>query len=321
MPASDTEAPGPSSPRVSIGVPVYNGARFLDRALDSLLAQTYRDVEICISDNASTDGTQDVIRDYAARDPRIRYVLNDVNRGLVWNHRKVLGMARGTYFMFAPHDDWFANDYIERCVAALDADPGIAHVHAETILFDEAGTEVGRELARQRLDDPSPSVRFWDLLVVAGGVNWYGMTRRSLLDRVAPYKAVPRSERIVLTELALWGPFRLLPGALYFRRVHQGQATATRRSRRGETRILDPQRTGIRATEPVLVGEYALGFLQAILRAPLDTGERIRCTLAWARWLLAHVPGFRLSDPRAHSLEIERTGPAALPEGRTGSGY
>jgi glycosyltransferase involved in cell wall biosynthesis len=300
---------------------VYNGARYLERALESLLGQTYRDIEVCISDNASTDETPEIIRRFAERDPRVRYLLNEANRGLVENHRRVLAMARGDYFMFAPHDDWFADDYVERCVAALDAEPEVAYVHAETTLVDESGEVVARELTRQRLQDPSPSRRYWDMLVVQGGVNWYGMARRSLFDRIAPYKPLPRSERIILTELALQGPFRLLPDSLYFRRVHEGQATALRRSRQAETRVLDPRRTGWRTTEFVLVAEYALGFLSAIFRAPIDTSERLRCIRGYARWLLAHVPGLRLADPRTRSLAIEQTGSAMLPEGRTGIGY
>lgn len=309
-------------PRVSIGMPVYNGARYLERAIDSLLAQTFSDVEIVVSDNASTDGTRDIIRRAAERDPRVRYSFNEANRGLVWNHRRVIALARGEYFMFAPHDDWFAEDYVERCVELLDARPDVTYAFSETILVDEAGQEVGRERVRQRVADASPSTRFWDLLVVQGGVNWYGMARRELFARIAPYRPVPRSERIVLAELALWGPFALVPGRLYFRRVHDGQATALRRSRRAEAAVLDPRRTaGFRSREVVLVAEYALGFLEAVLRAPLGMRERLRALRVYARWLVGHVPGLAVADPRARDLDIERTGSAELPAGRTGIGY
>ena len=309
-------------PKVSIGVPVYNGGQFLERAIDSLLSQTFADLEIVVSDNASTDDSRDIIRRAAKRDPRVRYSFNEVNRGLVWNHRRVIALARGEYFMFAPHDDWFAEDYVERCVELLDARPDVTYALSEAILVDAEAREIGRERLRQRVDDPSPSTRFWDLLVVQGGVNWYGLARRELFARIGRYRSVPRSERIVLAELALWGPFGVVPGRLYFRRVHEGQATALRRSRRAEAVVLDPRRSaGIRGREVVLIAEYALGFLEAVVRAPLSIGERARALRSYARWLLGHVPGFAIADPRARDLEIERTGSAELPAGRTGIGY
>jgi len=316
-----TSLPG-HRPKVSIGVPVYNGGRYLERALDSLLSQTFADLEIVVSDNASTDDTRDIIRRAADRDPRVRYTFNEVNRGLVWNHRRVIALARGEYFMFAPHDDWFAEDYVQRCVELLDARPDATYAVSETILVDAEGREVGRERLRQRVADPSPSTRFWDLLVVQGGVNWYGMARRQLFAQIAPYRPLPRSERIVLAEFALWGPFVTVPGRLYFRRVHDGQATALRRSRRAEAAVLDPRRaSGFRGSELVLVAEYALGFLEAIVRAPLSVRERLRALQLYGRWLLGHIPGLAVADPRARDLEIERTGTAELPAGRTGIGY
>lgn len=308
--------------RVSIGVPVFNGARFLERALDSLLAQSYQDVEIVISDNASTDDTEAICRRAMARDPRVRYWRSPVNRGLVWNHRRVLAMATGEYFMFAPHDDWFAPEYVERCVMALQADPEISYVVAETILVDEAGVEIGREVARQRLADPSPTTRFWDVLVVQGGINWYGMTRRDLLARIHPYKPLPRGERIVLAELALWGTFHRIDGNLYYRRIHDNQLTSLRFDRRAETRALDPSRKGaLRTSIPILLTEYVFAYVRAVATAPLGIMERIRGFGRVARWIVAHLPGFRLRDPRTQELDIRLTGAGHLPEQRKVVGY
>lgn len=315
-------APIASLPRVSIGVPVYNGERFLRTALTSLLAQTYRNLEIVISDNASTDGTEAICREFVAADPRVRYSRASRNRGLVWNHRRALAMARGTFFMFAPHDDWFAPGYVERCVSVLESHPEVAYVHAETILVDEEGSEIGHEIARQRLADPSPSTRFWDILVVQGGVNWYGMTRRELFHRIGHYKPLPRGERIVLAELALWGPFHLLDGELYYRRIHPHQLTALRIDRRAETLALDPSKSGgLRNSIPVLLAEYVLAYGLAVTRAPLSLLERLRGYGRIARWVLAHVPRLGLRDERTYRLDIRRTGKGDLPTGREAVGY
>jgi hypothetical protein len=194
-------------------------------------------------------------------------------------------------------------------------------VHAETILVDESGTEIGREIERQRMDDPSPSVRFWDMLVVQGGVNWYGLTRRELFGRIGTYKAVPRGERIVMTEIAMHGTFRRIPGDHYFRRLHDEQLSAKRASRRVETAALDPTVTGWRASVPVLLTEYVLYFAQAVARAPIGMVERVRCYGHLARWVIGHVPGLEIRDPRSHAPEIRKTGPGELPEGREAVGY
>src|SRR5271169_3585983 len=108
------------APRVTIGVPVYNGEKYLPQCLDSLLGQTYHDMEILICDNASMDRTEQICRDYSARDSRIRYVRNPINIGLGGNFRRVLELARGEFFKAAAADDWCGPEFIAQCVAALD---------------------------------------------------------------------------------------------------------------------------------------------------------------------------------------------------------
>ena len=110
-------------PRVTLGVPVFNGGPFLPETLDSLLNQTFSDLEVVISDNASTDRTEEICRAYAARDPRVRYYRNDVNRGAAWNHNRVFELARGEFFKWSAADDLCAPEFLTLCVAALDRDP------------------------------------------------------------------------------------------------------------------------------------------------------------------------------------------------------
>ena len=98
--------------KVSIGMPVYNGEKFIREALDSLLAQTFTDFELIISDNASTDGTEAICREYAARDSRIRCVRQSENRGACANFQFVLDEAKGEYFMWAAADDKWDKEWI-----------------------------------------------------------------------------------------------------------------------------------------------------------------------------------------------------------------
>lgn len=115
-------------PQVSIGMPVYNGEKFLREALESVCAQTFTDFELIISDNASTDSTEAICREYAAKDKRIRYVRQPANFGAKANFEYVLDEALGTYFMWLGDDDWLDGNYISSCVNQLNFDPRLTLV-------------------------------------------------------------------------------------------------------------------------------------------------------------------------------------------------
>jgi glycosyltransferase involved in cell wall biosynthesis len=125
-------------PRVSIGMPVYNGELFIREALDSLLAQTFTDFELIISDNASTDDTEAICREHATKDSRIRYVRQSENRGPMFNFKFVLDQAQAEYFMWAAADDLWDRDFINKCLSALEQNREIDgafskfHVHSMT---------------------------------------------------------------------------------------------------------------------------------------------------------------------------------------------
>jgi len=118
-------------PRVSIGMPVYNGERFISKALDSLLGQTFSDFELIISDNASTDGTAEICRDYERRDSRIRYIRQSKNKGALFNFKFVLSRAVGPYFMWAAVDDIWDRNFLRQCVNCLDSKPDIGIVFTQ----------------------------------------------------------------------------------------------------------------------------------------------------------------------------------------------
>jgi glycosyltransferase involved in cell wall biosynthesis len=111
------------APRVSIGMPVFNGGELMRNALNSLLMQDFTDFELNIADNASTDNTEEICREYAARDSRINYVRRDKNYGMNNNGRLVFSMSRSPYHMWAAHDDQWDPSFIRRCVECLDSNP------------------------------------------------------------------------------------------------------------------------------------------------------------------------------------------------------
>ena len=320
-PEADTAAEPSEAPRVSVGLIVYNGERYLESAIETLLAQTYTDFELIISDNGSTDGTERIARETVERDSRVRYARSDVNRGVSWNLNNVVHLARGTYFMWAGHDDIHGPEFIARCVAALEADPEVVYAYGTTYLMDGDGHVFGREANHFNLASRSPNKRFWEQLIVKGGQNFYGMIPLATLRSIAPHGSTPWAERVMYAELSLRGRFVVVPGHLFYWRRHPDQLTASWDSRATFTAALNPDRPKWRLTTPALMVEYVAGYVGAINRSPLGFGERLRCYARLSRWLLGRVPGLQVRDPRTGEVEILPAGPddqfssAAAPSG------
>ena len=128
-------------PKVSIGMPVYNGERFIRKAINSLLAQTFTDFELILSDNASTDKTEEICKEYADRDRRIRYFRQSENKDPLFNFEFVLQEARGKYFMWAAHDDYWSNTFISDCVKVFSSNNDcvsvFSHIHTIDLISNE----------------------------------------------------------------------------------------------------------------------------------------------------------------------------------------
>ena len=134
-------------PRVSIGLPVYNGEAFIADAISSFRAQSFDDFELIVSDNAWTDATEDIVREFASADPRIRYLRSETNVGANRNFNRTYYFATGEYFKWAAHDDVVEPTFIERCVSVLNDDPTVVLVHSRTSYIGGNG-EALRPLAR-----------------------------------------------------------------------------------------------------------------------------------------------------------------------------
>src|SRR5262245_60272429 len=126
-----------NKPRVSIGLPVYNGARYLAEALDSLLVQTYENFELIICDNASTDHTEEICRAYANQDKRILYIRNKTNIGASRNYMHTFERASTEYFRWATYDDTSDPDLLTRCIEVLDQESTVVLAYPRTVLINE----------------------------------------------------------------------------------------------------------------------------------------------------------------------------------------
>jgi glycosyltransferase involved in cell wall biosynthesis len=275
-----------TTPRVSLGMPVYNGEAFLEEALQSLLKQTYGDFELLISDNASTDRTQAICQDYASADRRIRYHRNPVNVGFCRNQNSVITAARGEYFLLTHHDDIRAPEYLMRTLAVLEADPTVVVCYTGTRDIDEHGVELPRRSVPLRVDSPDPRVRFRDVIrldhICEPG---FGLTRRDVLAKTCLHGDYADSDRVLLGELALYGRFHLLPEFLFFRRAHAQQSTAIAPDRQSRTVWFNPAHAN-RLVFPHF--RELREYLAVIGRAPVGVSDRLACHQAMAAWALTY---------------------------------
>jgi len=270
------------SPRVSLGLPVYNGSEYVGAALESLLRQTYSDYEIVISDNASTDDTEKLCRDYERRDPRIRYSRNDRNRGVAYNFRKVFELSSGEYFKWVVHDDVCDPTYIAKCVEVLDAaPPSVVLCYPKTILIDSHGAEI--ELYEDRMDlrQPRPSQRLEHLyrylhLCHCG----LGLIRSDVLRKTRLIDGFERSDVVLLVELALAGFFYEHPEYLYRRRVHAQNSFQNYTTPAAYDERMDPANRGRYAMPRT---RLFIESLRSISRAPIGAWEQLCCAMALLR--------------------------------------
>jgi glycosyltransferase involved in cell wall biosynthesis len=281
-------------PRLSVGLPVYNGERYLAESVEALLGQTFEDFELLISDNASTDATGDICREYAKADSRVRYIRQPRNIGAAPNHNFLFGQSRGEYFKWAAADDLYARDLLERCVDVLDKRPEVILAHSWTAAIDGDGLVIQAMEYPLATDSPNPAERMRAMLFGDGKNDFgliraddqYGVMRAEVLRRVPAQGSYYHSDRTQMTEIALHGPFCQVPEWLYFRRDHSGRPQHAVPTVRGWCANLDPRRAN-RFRNPTvrLVAEFVFGYAAGIARAPLSLRERRECYLVLAQWL------------------------------------
>ena len=211
-----------TKPLVSIGMPVYNGERFLNEALDSLLAQDYVNFELIISDNASTDETQEICLKYTARDKRVRYYRSKMNMGAAWNFNRVFELSSGDYFMWASHDDLWDPRYIEVCLEGFKLSDKVIlsgtmcrsiFETGELMFIDQGFSTIGL--------DPASRFKHYKRIIHGGnhiGGIFYGIYKRSALSKVMPAKKLVGNDHVILAGLCFQGEFFTANEVLFVKR-------------------------------------------------------------------------------------------------------
>jgi glycosyltransferase involved in cell wall biosynthesis len=321
-----------STPLVSVGLFVYNGERFIEETLYSILNQTFSDFELIISDNASTDRTGEISQAFARRDSRIRYYRSAKNMGAGRNIRRVYELATGKYYKQAAADDLLEPDFLRCCVEVLENDPGCVVAYARTKEVDENGSFLNNYVTPMKADSRDPVERFREMLLVS---SWcyqiFGVMRMSALRRIPPQGSYVNGDGVLLARMSLLGRFHEIPEHLFVSRHHRGQSIRTLPARLQQPRRFrltnrhptlpcpewwDPSKTRtISFPEFRQLLEYSL----SIYRAPLKAGQKLRCCLMLLPWIKIHFRHMLkdliiAADQVLYNLQVPKTASADFPQ-------
>jgi glycosyltransferase involved in cell wall biosynthesis len=313
-----------SPPLLSIGLFVYNGERFLEETLHSILNQTFTNFELIISDNASTDSTGEISEAYARRDDRIRYYRGEKNMGAGWNVRRVYELATGKYFKWAAADDILDPEFLGRCVEALERDPDCVVAHAKTKEVDENGTFIKNYVTPMKADSNDPVARFREMLLTYHMCyQIFGVMRMSALRQIPPQGSYVNSDGVLLAQMSLLGLFYEVPEHLFISRRHIGQSSTILPARLMQPRfrlsnryctLPCPEWWDPAKSRALTFPEFRqlLEYFLSIYRAPLGAGQKLRCYFMLLAWIKIHFrPMLKdlviAADQVLYNLQVAKT--------------
>ena len=268
-------------PALSIGLPVYNGERYLPKTLDSLLGQDFEDFELVISDNGSSDRTETICRDFARKDRRIRYLRSDENRGATWNFRRVLELSEGDFFKYAAYDDECYPTMLRRCMEVFRAsDPTVALVYTLSEMIDENSTVIRRKRGlnwdRVATTAKTPHARLAHIIWRSvHGQALYGVIRASFLRRAKPFGCIT-ADWMLLAELGMMGKIIEVPEVLFRLRMHRANTWNATSTPREILKWHNPAAHGLEKVLPFRIA-VILEYLKSVRHTSLSPSERVMC--------------------------------------------
>ncbi|MDJ0737489.1 MAG: glycosyltransferase family 2 protein [Nostocaceae cyanobacterium] len=279
-----------NQPRVSIGLPVYNGEKFLRKTLDSILNQSFQDFEVIICDNASTDSTTEICQEYALKDKRIRYYRNEENLGAARNYNLTFELSNGEYFKWSACDDLLAPEFLAKCVEVLDKNPSVILSYTREYHIDEQDNIIDKRFADiLNLRSSKPHQRFQeyhDLWLSRGftcGNPVFGLIRANCLQKTPLIGSYEWADIGLLGELILLGEFYEIPEYLFFFRCHENTSRANRESGGQEALAVwyNPKNAG-----KILSPEWRLFWqqLQSVNRVEMNWYEKVSCYGQISKW-------------------------------------
>ncbi len=265
-----------SAPVITVGMPVYNGERYLEEAIQSVLRQTFEDFVLIISDNASTDRTEEICRDFALQDKRITYLRNQNNIGAGKNYNQLFQLARSKYFRWFNADDVCAPELHEKCVAVLDEKPDAVLCYGRTCIIDQHGGHIEDYDDNLDLQQSTADERLSRFFEVVGQTNViYGLMRTSAVAQTSLMGngSYPAADTNFMAELTLYGKFIEISEQLFFRRMHP-DASSYDRQHESTQRLFWTGNSQSKFTMPNWKRNIAI--IKAVHSAPIGMGEKWR---------------------------------------------
>lgn len=269
-------------------MPVYNGEKYIKEAIDSILAQTFKDFELIICDNASTDNTQAICESF--QDNRIKYFRNTENMGAAWNYNHAEDLACGEYFKWAAHDDVLAPEFLAECVDALDSHPNAVMAYTWIEKIDAHGQSLGIHRDNLATSAKMPSIRYSSLILKDHYcVCFFGLIRKEKLQGTARHGNYNSADRVFLAHMGLRGKLYEIPKNLFYWRRHPEQSLLMTKDRYAYALWFDPKNAG-QAVYPKkrLFQEYYR--LLALEKENLNGVNRVISYLSLSLWLLLKSP-------------------------------
>ncbi|MGA3059112.1 MAG: glycosyltransferase family 2 protein [Candidatus Bathyarchaeia archaeon] len=310
-----------NKPRVSIGLPVFDGEKYLKEALDSILAQTYSDFELVVSDNASTDSTEQICREYAAKDGRIRYYRNEKNIGAPKNFNRVFELSSGEYFKWAAYDDVHAPTYLQKCISVLDQDPSVVLCHSLTGRINEHGilVDIYNQGMLRRIGSEKPHERFGDLIgLLHACCPIFGVVRATFFRNTPLHGEYIGADRNLLAEIGLIGRIHEVPECLFFQRDHPDAYTSKYYGNNRSTTSLNrlQKETAYWSKDQWTSFPYwknCVEYFRSVNRTPLTWHERLLCYDQIFRWIKREGWIFMWSDLKNFLLSNSRLARKLIP--------
>jgi glycosyltransferase involved in cell wall biosynthesis len=268
--------------KVIVGLPVYNGQRFIAAAIESHLSQSFTDFTLVISDNGSTDATPQICADYARRDARVQYLRSDQNRGILWNHRRVMEAIAGPrqYFRWAGADDVLEPGLLAAMVAVLDARPEVEAVVPGTKNIDDEGRIIGSMARALDLQSRDVFERARGVLLANyQHVIAYGLLRAATLRAMRTQPDYIGWDPVFIWELALRGQLVELASHSLLRRFHAGSISRVKTAKEMRKWVEPNSKAGMSFPH----WTWAYERLRALLAAPLSMRQRLQIAALLAR--------------------------------------
>jgi glycosyltransferase involved in cell wall biosynthesis len=269
------------TPRVVIGVPVYNGENYLREALESIVNQTFTDFQVIISDNASTDATPTICREFVEQDSRFTYYRQPENIGGAPNFNFVFQPGDAPYFKWAAHDDIMAPDYLRQCVELLDQNPNLSMAHSRSVTIDQQKRQIGTYDQQLRLNGQQASDRFWRMLWVVHYTEVFGVMRSEMIANTQMHPSIVGSDRHFMTEMILQGDVGYVEEYLFLRRHHPESFCNALQDNQARLQWFDPKaKANILFASPRKMKEYII----SIFRMPISWRDRMACLWMLVEW-------------------------------------